>query len=193
MRQLIFIHGGDAFETEEDYVLNLQTAEVSNPFEQEKRKKWKDALPELLADTHACVFLRMPCADNARYDIWKLWFERHKPFFEDGIVLIGHSLGGNFLAKFLAEEDIGVSVAQLHLIAPSFAAVHFELPKQLARIEKQCEHIYIYHSKNDTIVDYKHALEYQAALPSAELLTFENRGHFLQEEFPELVDKIKSL
>jgi len=36
----------------------------------------------------------MPNALMARYKIWKLWFEKHLPYFDsEQFILIGHSLG----------------------------------------------------------------------------------------------------
>jgi pimeloyl-ACP methyl ester carboxylesterase len=49
------------------------------------------------------------------------------------------------------------------------------------------------HSKDDFVVPYEHALKYKAALPAAELITFEDKNHFLVEELPELVQKIRNL
>ena len=49
------------------------------------------------------------------------------------------------------------------------------------------------HSKDDFVVPYEHALKYKAALPEAELVTFEDKNHFLVEELPELVERIRAL
>jgi len=63
----------------------------------------------------------------------------------------------------------------------------------LNQIQEKTQNITIMHSKDDFVVPYEHALKYKAALPEAELVTFEDKNHFLVEELPELVERIKQL
>jgi pimeloyl-ACP methyl ester carboxylesterase len=60
-------------------------------------------------------------------------------------------------------------------------------------INKKVGRVVIMHSEDDFVVPYDHALKLKEALPEAELVTFTDRNHFLQEEFPELVKKIKEI
>ena len=53
--------------------------------------------------------------------------------------------------------------------------------------------ITLLHSKDDFVVPYDHVLKYRKALPEAELVTFEDKNHFLVEELPELIERIKAL
>lgn len=71
----------------------------------------------------------------------------------------------------------------------SFGINDFE---NLTNITNKTEKIFIYHSKDDSVVPYAHAEKYLEYLPSAQLNAFEDRGHFLQEEFPELIENIKN-
>jgi len=66
-------------------------------------------------------------------------------------------------------------------------------PQNLPHIEEQAEKIIIYHSKDDPVVPFSHGEEYKKALPKAEFVTFTDKGHFLQEEFPEIIESIKKL
>ncbi len=60
-------------------------------------------------------------------------------------------------------------------------------------IMKQVKDIFIYHSKDDDCCPYSHAERLANFLPEAKLLTFEDRGHFSdQENFPELLENILS-
>jgi predicted alpha/beta hydrolase family esterase len=45
----------------------------------------------------------------------------------------------------------------------------------------------LFHSQDDPIVDFADFQKYRAALPEAVGKSFRNRGHFLQNRFPELV------
>jgi len=49
-----------------------------------------------------------------------------------------------------------------------------------------------YQSKDDPIVSFADFEKYRNALPIAHVKIFENKGYFNQEEFPELVEDIKS-
>ena len=111
-----------------------------------------------------------------------------------GIVCVGSSLGASFLAKYLSEETIGIHISQLHLAAGRFFTrdESFRIDAALLpNVAKQCDKIFIYHSKDDFVVPFEDASKFKQALPMASLVVFEDRGHFLQEEFPELIENIK--
>lgn len=196
MKQLFFVHGGDSLESGEDFfeAWNSDTTwKLENPFEKKEKKKWKDDVVESLGEEWACAFPRFPNDMDAHYEQWKWWFEKHLPFMKENIVLVGHSLGGVFLAKYLSENTLPIQVAQLHLIAPTTGEGDFVLPDSLENIEKQVKNIHIYHSEDDTVVPISHGEMYAGKLPNAEFLRFTDRGHFFAyPEFPELVERIKN-
>lgn len=198
MKQLLHVHGGDSLPQGTDFFdywdNDSWVATMKNPFEaaHKKKKKWKDDLVEQLGSEWACVFPRFPNDMDAHYPEWKWWFEKHVPFMNDGVVLTGHSLGGNFLTKYLAEEAVPIMVAQLHLIAPSWSEGDFTIPSDVSLLQKQVGKTYLYFSKDDPIVPFAISEKYHAALPQAALIAFEDYGHFFaQESFPELVRNIK--
>jgi predicted alpha/beta hydrolase family esterase len=134
----------------------------------------------------------MPSKRNAKYIEWKIWFEKFFPFLKDDIILIGHSLGAIFLTKYLAENLLPSSIVQLHLVAGVFGCDGgFDILGKLDSIEKQCNQIFIYHSKDDFVVDFEDGKKYAQALPGAKFLIFEDKGHFLQSDFLELVENIE--
>ena len=194
MRQLLFIHGGSVFDNRDELLDQLRTWELEDPFQlHEERGKWKNKLPEALGERWRCAFPQMPNKFDAKYAEWAVWFERHLPFVEDGIVLIGHSLGATFLCKWLSENQFPKSIAQLHLVAPGWSEGEFMLPNSLEAAQKQCNEVHIWHSHDDPVCAFeKHALRYAVALPSAITHWMNGRGHFRGEEFSEIVEVIKS-
>ena len=190
MKQIILIHGGDSFNTYEEYLDSLKNWKVAKKYFQ-PHYDWKDRFEDKLGKDFELLQPRMPNKQNAKYAEWKIWFEKMFPFLEDEVILIGHSLGGMFLAKYLAENKFPKKIQQLHLVsAPHNQAADigdFELPNDLSKIEEQAEKIYLYHSKDDEVVPISELDVFKKALPKAEALTFEDRGHFKQPEFPELV------
>jgi predicted alpha/beta hydrolase family esterase len=196
MRQVFVIHGGDSFATYEEYIQFLKDFPIDLEGYSEG---WKSKLPQTLGDGYEVIQPSMPNKFNAKYAEWKLWFQKYVPFVRNGVVLVGHSLGGSFLAKFLAEEKLPVDIAGTFLIAAPYdeddgrKLVEFDSPESLALLGEQGGQIFLYQSKDDTIVNFKELTKFQNALPNAHARIFEDRHHFLGETFPEIIDDIKSL
>ncbi|MEK9168024.1 MAG: alpha/beta hydrolase [Patescibacteria group bacterium] len=189
-KQLVYIQGGQSFDTHKEF-LNYLRSTPFDPFK-EKEGKWAETLEEMLGEDFFVIRMMMPCKQNAKYDEWKIWFERAVPFLKDGVVLVGWSLGANFLAKYLSENEFLVKVSATHIIAGCFGyAGGFKLPESLAMFAKQSERIFIYHSKDDPLVDFADSEKYKKSLPGAEKIDFENKGHFFRQEFPELFERLK--
>ena len=58
-------------------------------------------------------------------------------------------------------------------------------------IEKICDKIFLYHSKDDTCVPISQWERLYELLPDAKFEVFEDRWHMNMEEFPELIQNIK--
>ena len=196
-RQVIAIHGGDAFATYEEYIAFLKARTID--FDRGQRKGWKSNLQESLGDRFEVILPRMPNANDAKYEEWRIWFEKYIPYMRDGLVLVGHSLGGIFLAKYLSEHTLPVRIAATFLVAAPYdldgerAIVEFTLPDSLEKFEAQAGKTYLFQSSDDRVVDFGELAKYQAALSSAEPVVFADRGHFDQESLPELAERIQAL
>lgn len=166
-----------------------------------KRKKWTETFRDDLGDEYEVFMPSMPNSQNAKYEEWKIWFERHFEYLDGEVILVGWSQGGMFFSKYLTEEEFPFSIKALILMAPPFEPIKGESDdcgdfvfdtEDLGILARKVQKIVIYHSKDDFVVPYEHALKYKAALPDAELITFEDKNHFLIPEFPELISKIRS-
>ena len=140
----------------------------------------------------------MPNSNYAKYSEWKLYFEAITKVLDDSFVLIGHSLGGIFLAKYLSENILSKKVEALFLLAAPFeengeSLGDFNLGINFDNLNKQAKKIYILHSEDDPVVPIADSDKYISALPSAELVIFHDKGHFNTEEFSGLVYLIKDL
>ena len=201
-KQIFFIHGGSAFSSYEAYINQLKTTPVREPYYTEPKKRWRETLATEFGDSHDVLYPSMPNSHNARYEEWKIWFERYFEYLISDIILIGHSHGGLFLAKYLSENTPPINIVALYLIAAPFSGEDlgdedggdfvFDTSK-LENIAKQCGKIYVFHSKDDPIVPVSHGTFYKKALSTAKYIEFEDRGHFLTEEFPELIENIRKL
>jgi len=193
-KQAVVIHGGDSFETREKFLDYLKNRGVVRESFLPKHG-WKSHLQQLLGEEYEVLSPRMPNKQNAKYDEWKIWFEKMFPFIKDGVVLIGHSMGGLFLAKYLSENELSKKISALFLVAPVYRdtedLANFPITDDLQKVWNQCQNIHIFQSEDDPLVAMAEAEKYQKAWPEAKMHIFKDRGHFNQENFPELVDEIK--
>ena len=193
MKQVILIHGGDSFNSYEEYLNSLKNWEVSKESFM-PRHDWKTNIETVLGTNYEVLQPRMPNKQNAKYKEWKIWFERMIPFVQDEATLIGHSLGAMFLVKYLAEKNLTKRISSLHLVASPHNNTadigDFKIPDDLSQVAKQSDKIFLYHSEDDPVVPLSELSLYQKAFPDAVVLTFSDRGHFIQKDFPELIDNI---
>lgn len=200
-QQVIVIHGGDTHRTYREYLTYLKKYRLN--YSRLTKGGWKENLQKSLGRRFETVLLKMPNPLNARYAEWKIMFQKIIPFLRGKPILIGHSLGGIFLAKYLSENKFRKKIRATFLIAAPYdndsgrkvnqSLVDFVLPRKLTGFEKQGGLILLYQSEDDPVVPFPHLGKYQRALPRAVSVTFKNRGHFSQEKFPELVRDIKKL
>ncbi len=198
MKQLVFIHGGTPYDSYGEYLNSLKQTEYDP--ERDNRKRWKDSLRERLGAQWSILAPVMPSKYNAKYLEWKIWFSKVVSFIEEDAFLVGHSLGGIFLAKYLAENTFPKKIGATFLIAAPYDAEgadysldDFELPQNLSLLSEQAGTLFLYYSTNDETVPIGNLRKYEEQLPLAKVRLFEDKGHFNQEEFPELIEEIVNL
>ena len=193
-RQILFIHGGMTFKNKKDYIKYLKTRKIKID-----KKRWSyEYLDEKLGKKFQIIRPRMPLWENAKYSEWKINFERHIPYIKNNIILIGSSLGGTFLAKYLSENKFPKKIKAICLVAPPFdnslkgedLVGGFKLKSDLSKIEENCANLNLFFSKHDTCVPIEHAEKYRKKLPNANIHLLSKKGHFAISTFPELVEMI---
>ncbi len=203
-QQVFYIHGADAFSDYGKFLEYLKVIPVTDLPDSEPPKRWSKTLREDLGADFEVFTPQMPNKLNAKYPEWKIWFERHFEYLRDDIILVGWSQGGYFFSKYLIENDLPFTVKKLILIAAPFenntmaedgedgGDFAFDTSKA-SMLQGKIKHIELFHSKDDFVVPYNHVLKYKAALPKAQVVTFEDKNHFLVDTFPELLNSIKNL
>lgn len=201
-KQVFYIHGGSAYSKYETFLESLKQKTIRDLPNIPKLLKWSTTLAEDLAEDFEVFAPSMPNSQNAKYLEWKIWFERYFEYLRDDITLIGWSLGGNFLVKYLLENRLPVTIKALFLIATPFEAEDFDGEdggdfgfdtSMVGKIAELTDNIFIFHSKDDCIVPYQHSLKYKALLKTAKLITFSDKNHFLVPELPDLINRIRCL
>lgn len=203
-KQVIYVHGGDSFTRSEDFLAHLKTTTLRDPLG-ERTVRWPDTLRTELGPDYEVYMPTMPNKQNARYEEWVVWFERHLELVTDGVILIGWSLGGMFLAKYLSEAPLKKQVrAAFLLAAPSgvFAdesgagsdcAEFRPEAGEVANLTNRIPWIEIWHSTDDLVVPVGEVEWYRAHVPEARFRIFEDKNHFLIESLPELMASIKEI
>jgi len=196
----LVIHGGTTFETNKEYLAFLKNRKIDLERILRPHQGWKNKLQEELGENFKLLRPQMPDSTNARYREWKIWFERVIPFCGQEVILLGHSLGGIFLVKYLSENDFPIKIRATILVAAPFddsdseeSLTDFKLPASLKKFAKQGGKIYLIQSKDDPSVSFEQLKKYRQALPNTETMIFNDRGHFNQETFPEITQLIKQL
>jgi hypothetical protein len=142
----------------------------------------------------------MPLSWNAKYEDWKIYFEKYIPYLKNNIILIGNSLGGIFLAKYLSENKFPKKILSLYLICPPYdnslpgedLVGGFKLPTNLSRLDNCSKNVNLLFSQDDEIVPVSHTEKYRKKLKKANIIIFNGKnGHFFISEFPEIVEMIK--
>jgi len=196
--QIVLIHGGTTFKNQKDYLRFLKTRPVSIG----KRIRWnEDYLDKKLGKDFEIIRPGMPLKENAKYDDWKIHFERFIPFLRNNLILIGASLGGIFLAKYLSENKFPKKIFSVYLICPPFDDTlpeedlvgGFKLKPDLSLIEKNARNLYLLFSRDDNVVPVSHAPKYAAKLKKANIIIYASKnGHFKVPEFPDIIKMIRS-
>ncbi len=198
-KQILMIHGGNTFRNEKDYLHYLKTRKIS----MEKKKIWAlEYLDKELGKKFEIIRPQMPLKENAKYRDWKIYFERYFPYLRNNLILIGSSLGGIFLAKYLSEKKFPKKTLAVYIICPPFDNTlpgedligGFTLKSDLSLVEKNCKNLTLMFSKDDLVVPVSHAEKYRNKLPNAKIIIYKSKnGHFLITKFPEIVKMIKEL
>jgi len=196
--QIFIIHGGMTFKNKRDYLHFLKTRKISI----KKKIDWTaDYLEKNLGSNFEIIRPHMPLQDNAKYSDWKIHFERYFSQLKNNIILIGNSLGGIFLAKYLSENRFPKKILSTYLICPPFENTldgedlvgGFNLKSDLSLIEKNSKKLYLLFSKDDDVVPVSHTEKYRKKLKNAKIIIYKSKkGHFRISKFPDIIKMIKN-
>lgn len=198
VKHVIIVHGGSCWTSYAEYLDDLKNTKFSPDFT--PRRPWQKTLAKKLGSRFKVLWLEMPNWQNAKYLEWKIWFEKAMAVSTIPPVVIGHSLGGIFLIKYFSESVRPRQITEMFLVGtpyrteaedPDFG--DFALKGPPRRLRDLGVKVHFYHSQDDPFVAYADVKKYQSALPEAVIRTFRNRGHFTQDNLPEIAGEIRSM
>jgi predicted alpha/beta hydrolase family esterase len=178
--QVLFVHGGggEAFGADEALVRSLR---------------------EALGPDFRVEYPEMPDAHAPEFGRWRDRISHELSAFDGGVILVGHSLGGSILMKYLSEERVEKPIAGVFLIATPYwgtadwEVAEFELRENFPAALPEDVPIFLYHSRDDEVVPFAHLALYAGRLPHATVREFEDRGHQLGEDLSEVAEDIARL
>lgn len=169
-------------------------------------ENWFPWLKEELEKRGCRVFIpQFPTPKNQTLENWLGVLENYKKHVNSETILIGHSLGGAFLLRFLEKSNTRVKAAFI-VAAPIGVRpiknyekddlfVDYTKPFDWARIKGNCGKFFVFHSDNDPYVGLGNGEELAERL-GTELIFIPNSGHFNKEagftKFEALLEKISS-
>ena len=133
------------------------------------------------------------------YEAWKRMFDEEFEKITEPVILIGHSLGGSMLLKYLSEEITRISIAGLFLVAiPHWGEEDWEVDDFVLREDFEesmpnLPSIYFYHSTGDEIVPFEHLKFYRKVFPNARVRELAGKEHAFTDGLPELVRDIRPI
>lgn len=192
-KQICIIHGADAFESDADARQYLQDMTID--YERLlPSPSWKRWLSEQLRE-YDVLLPQMPSSFNAKYEEWEIYFSKIVPFLRPDATLIGHSMGGVFLAKHFSEHPADHRFVKLILIAAPYDDETSESlggfkVSDVSKLAEVFDKVHILHSTDDPVVRFSETESYKRDLPNATVHTFEDMQHFNMPAFPELLSII---
>jgi uncharacterized protein len=153
-------------------------------------------LKSKLSDEFEILFPIIEKPKLPTYEKFKKMFALAFAKITEPVILIGHSLGGSTLLKYLSEEKPAISISALFLIAtPHWKnnMKEFELSTDFDVFLKDIPIVFLYHSKDDTEVPFENLKFYKNAFKTAIVRELPGKEHTFPKGLPELVTDIKTL
>ncbi len=179
-RSVLIIHGGgqEAYEEDKKLAANLQ---------------------DVLGAAYALHYPEMPDVDSPSYEAWKGQIAKYLAALDSEVFLVGHSLGGSILLKYLSEEEVELPVAGIFLVAaPYWGSEDWEVSEYALRDSFASRlpgelPVFFYHSRDDEVVPFAHLALYTEKLAQPTIREFDGRGHQFNDDLTEVARDIQRL
>lgn len=163
-------------------------------FGRTSQERWYQSTAAALASEFTVVTPDMPQPMLGYVAQWLPALQALDP--DEQTILVGHSLGGTLLLRYL--EQAKRSVAGFYTVAAPIddldrdklhATGFFDTDFDWDTIRRRANKRVVIASKDDDTVPFWQA-EQIAAKSAGELMSFDDKGHFKQDIFPELVARL---
>ena len=156
------------------------------------------SLQRALGGEYEVHFPRMPDEADPNVESWKRKIGAELSQLRGKVVLVGHSVGGSILLRYLSEEEVKQPVAGLFLLAaPSWDEDQWNfddlrLPRDIAEKLAFIPRIFLYHSRDDAVVPFAHLALHASRLPQATVRAVDGLGHQFGNDLTDVAREIRS-
>ena len=165
-------------------------------------QKLASSLRQALGPEYEVRYPAMPDEANAPCALWKHHIEAALASMQGPIILVGHSVGGSVIAKWMSERGIEKPIAGVFLIATPFwggdgwryeGYQELELANAFALTLPTGTCIFLYHCRDDETVPFSHLALYARVLPQAVVRDLDEGGHQLNDDLSLVAEDVKGL
>lgn len=178
--QVLFFHGGAG---QEDY---------------EADAKLVDSLSSKLGAKYSIQYSQLPKEDAPDFGRRKQIGDAIS-LHDEGVILIGHSLGASMLLAYLSENKIEKKIEGIFLLATPFWNGDEDWVKPLklrsdfaTRLNQEIP-LFFYHCRNDEEVPFTHFAMYRKSVPWASFREVAAGGHQFNNDLTVVADDIIAL
>ncbi|KAK3747316.1 hypothetical protein QZH41_016946 [Actinostola sp. cb2023] len=141
-----------------------------------------------------CLLKNMPDPVVARESIW-LPFMENELHCDENTIIVGHSSGAEAAMRYAEKHKVhGIVLVSACITdlgdANETASGYYNHPWQWERMKENTEWIVQFGSTDDPFLPFEDEQQQVANETQAEFHKYNNRGHFIQPTFPEIVQLI---
>ena len=150
------------------------------------------SLKKELGAGYTIRYPRMPDEGDPDPTAWKKAIDRELRKLNDGVMLVGHSIGAAILIDYLADGNVGRRPSGVFLIATPFIGDRgwpsddLRPTRALADLLPDGAPLNLYHGRDDETVPFSHLGMFAQALPRAKIHRLQGRDHQLNDDLSEL-------
>lgn len=155
------------------------------------------SLQKALGAEYDVRYPQMPGESEPEKQTWEAQIAKELEALDGKIILVGHSVGGFMLLRYLSEERIEKPIAGLFLLAaPSWDEENWnfddlKLPPDLATKLSWIPQVFLYHNRDDEIVPFSHLTLHAARLPRAVVRESDKGGHQFRHDLSDVAGDIR--
>jgi len=156
-----------------------------------------DSLERALGAGWDVQYPQMPDEENCPYPEWQAEIDARLASVKVPVALVGHSIGGSVLLKYLCERPPPPRLAGLYVVAapywgadPSWRWEEMALPADAAVRLAGDWPLILYHGHDDEIVPFSHLALYAAKFPHATIREYEGRDHQFGDDLADVAADI---
>ena len=157
------------------------------------------SLQKALGTDYDVRYPQMPGESEPDMQTWKAKIARELEMLHGPVILVGHSIGGAALLKYLSEENVEKAIVGLFLLAaPSWDEENWNfddlrLPRDLAAKLNGIPRIFLYHNRDDQVVPFSHLTLHAARLPRAVVRESDKGGHQFGNDLADVASDIRGM